>query len=327
MNQEAFQARYEPDWGAFERWLDARAARQRKDAAAASSPDEDDIAHRYRVLCQQLALARDRQYSPGLVERLNALVMRGHQVLYGAHPETGPALARFFAADFARAVRAQWRPIALAAALFFIPMLLVAAVIQRSPDFIHTLLPQKQILAYEEMYDPANKRPGQRAAQADTAMLGHYIWNNIRIGFQTFAGGMLFGLGSVFFLVSNGTVIGATAGHLIQIGFSTPFFGFVAGHSALELSGIVLMGAAGLMLGRALVLPGPLARVSALRMQARAAVPLVYGGGALLALAAFVEAFWSPLTGVPPAVKYAVGAALWLLLLGYFMAAGRSHAD
>jgi uncharacterized membrane protein SpoIIM required for sporulation len=327
LNQETFQARHESDWTAFERWLEDDSRRHAHDRGEAASLDESTVAHRYRVLCQHLALARDRQYSPGLVERLNALVMRGHQVLYGAHPETGPAVARFFAADFARAVRRQWRPIALAAALFFVPLVALAGAIQYWPDFIHTLLPQQQILAYQEMYDPANKRPGQRAAEADTLMLGHYIWNNIRIGFQTFAGGLLFGLGSVFYLVTNGVMIGATAGHLIQVGFAVPFFGFVAGHSALELGGIVLMGAAGLMLGRALLMPGPLTRVAALRLQARAAVPLVYGGGALLAIAAFVEAFWSPLAGLAPTLKYGVGIALWLLLLAYFVVAGRSRAD
>lgn len=327
MNQDAFRTRHEEEWLAFEQWLDSASAKRPRDRAASTTFGEETAAHRYRVLCQHLALARDRQYSPGLVERLNALVMRGHQVLYGAHPETGPAVARFFAADFSRAVRRQWRPIALAAALFFIPLIAVAAALQIWPDLVHTLLPQKQILRYEEMYDPANKRPGARAAQADALMLGHYIWNNIRIGFQTFAGGLLFGLGSVFYLVINGVLIGATAGHLIQIGFTTPFLSFVAGHSALELGGIVLMGAAGLMLGSALLLPGPLARVSALRMQARAAVALVYGGGAMLALAALVEAFWSPVTHFDPSLKYAVGITLWLLLAAYLLLSGRQRAD
>src|SRR5690606_12787988 len=120
----------------------------------ADLPGEETITTRYRALCQHLALARDRQYSPGLVERLNTLVIRGHQALYGAHPETRAAIGRFFAADFPRAVRTHWRVIALSAALFFMPLAVTAAAIQRTPDLIHVLLPQKQIAAYEEMYDP-----------------------------------------------------------------------------------------------------------------------------------------------------------------------------
>lgn len=326
MNQEQFEARHAPEWAEFEHWLDARRTRRRGAEPSPAVLAEHLVPHRYRTLCQHLALARDRQYSPGLVERLNRLVIRGHQFLYGAHPETGPAVLRFFTRDFARAVRGEWRAVALAAALFFLPLAGLAGAIQRHPDFVHVLIPDRQVRAYQEMYDPANKTPGRRSAQADAFMLGHYIWNNIRIGFQTFAGGLLFGLGTVFFLVFNGVLIGATAGHLVQIGYSTPFFSFVSGHSALELTGIVLMGAAGLKLGAALVMPGALTRVAALRTAARRAVPLVYGGGALLAAAAFVEAFWSPITAVPSTLKYSIGIALWLLVWAYLLLAGREHA-
>jgi uncharacterized membrane protein SpoIIM required for sporulation len=205
-------------------------------------------------------------------------------------------------------------------------MLVIAVAIQRYPDFVHTLLPHEQVLAYQEMYDPANRTPGRRSAQTDAFMLGHYIWNNVRIGFQTFAGGLLFGLGTVFFLTVNGVLIGTTAGYLIQIGYGTTFFSFVSGHSAFELMGIVLMGAAGLELGAGLLMPGALTRMAALRIRARAAVPLVYGAGALLTAAACVEAFWSPLGAVPVSVKYTLGIALWFLILGYFLLAGRGDA-
>jgi len=44
-------------------------------------------------------------------------------------------------------------------------------------------------------------------------------------------------------------------------------------------------------------------------------------------LAAFIEAYWSSMTFAEPTVKYAVGAALWLLVLSYLLLAGRgAHA-
>jgi uncharacterized membrane protein SpoIIM required for sporulation len=323
MNQETFEARHSAVWEQFERWLDAPAARR----AGGNEQQAEAIGGRvpriYRMLCQHLALARDRQYSPGLVERLNRLVMRGHQRLYGAHPESGPAVARFFGRGFAEAVRRQYRVVALAAILFFAPLVALVVALQHYPDFVYTILPPGQVAAYEEMYDPANLKPGTRGAQADTFMLGHYIWNNVRIGFQTFAGGLLFGCGTVFFLVFNGLMIGTTAGHLIQIGYAGSFLTFVAGHSAFELTGIVLMGAAGLKLGIAVVAPGSRTRADALRLNARAAVPLVYGAGALLTVAALIEAFWSPIR-FAPTIKYAVGCGLWIGLIAYFLFAGRN---
>ena len=57
--------------------------------------------------------------------------------------------------------------------------------------------------------------------------------------------------------------------------------------------------------------------------RARRAVPLLIGAALLTALAAIVEAFWSPLQVVAPPVKYAVGVALWALTVLYFVRAGR----
>jgi len=62
-----------------------------------------------------------------------------------------------------------------------------------------------------------------------------------------------------------------------------------------------------------------------LRSNARSAVPLVYGAGALLTAAAIIEAFWSPLSA-PPVLKYSVGCVLWAALIAYFTFAGRSDA-
>ena len=63
--------------------------------------------------------------------------------------------------------------------------------LQAYPEFVHYLLAPEQIANFHQMYDPASKRLGSREADSSLMMFGFYIWNNIRIGFQTFAGGML----------------------------------------------------------------------------------------------------------------------------------------
>jgi uncharacterized membrane protein SpoIIM required for sporulation len=148
----------------------------------------------------------------------------------------------------------------------------------------------------------------------------------VRIGFQTFAGGLAFGVGSVWFLGANGVIIGAVAGYLTQVGYSETFWSFVSGHSSPELLAIVVSGAAGLRLGLALIAPGGLTRKSALMAAAKPAVRLMYGAAVMFGLAAFVEAFWSPITEVGFEVKVAVGLAGWVLAFAYFLFAGRARA-
>ncbi len=95
-------------------------------------------------------------------------------------------------------------------------------------------------------------------------MFGFYIRHNIGIAFQCFAGGLFAGIGSLFYLIYNGAIIGAVAGYLTERGHGPTFWAFVVTHSAFELTAIVLSGAAGLKIGYSLVAPGRLTRVQSL---------------------------------------------------------------
>ena len=84
MRQEQFVARYQAEWQAFEHWLESRGTNARKAAAERNIGllGDEDIPARYRRLCQQLALARRRGYSPAVTTRLQVLMQRGHNLLY-----------------------------------------------------------------------------------------------------------------------------------------------------------------------------------------------------------------------------------------------------
>jgi uncharacterized membrane protein SpoIIM required for sporulation len=135
----------------------------------------------------------------------------------------------------------------------------------------------------------------------------------------------LFGLGSVFFLIFNGLVIGAVSGHLTEIGSGQTFWSFVIGHGAFELTAIALAGAAGLQLGWALIAPGQLTRGESLRRAARKSVQMLCGVMIFLLIAAFIEAYWSSTILIAPWVKYLVGAILWILVAAYLSLAGRAY--
>jgi uncharacterized membrane protein SpoIIM required for sporulation len=332
MRQQDFESRYAARWEEFSDWLiKSQAPRSRRVALPTpltqSALHPVDVPARYRELCQHLALARDRQYSAELIERLSRLALAGHQRLYGAHGRAATRVRGFILGGFPAAVRRQWRSVLLAVLLFFGPLLAVGGALQRYPDFAYVVLPAKQIEDFEQMYGKGAKSLGRtRDAGDDAVMFGFYIRNNVQIGFQTFAGGIVFGIGAAFYLLYNGLFAGAAMGHLVDAGMSTNFFSFVSGHSAFELTAIVLCGAAGLRLGYSLIAPGRLRRVDALRVGAREALPLVIGSAGMLVLAAGIEAFWSPRTEVPAEVKYGVGIAMWLLTGAYFCLMGRRRA-
>ena len=67
---------------------------------------------------------------------------------------------------------------------------------------------------------------------------GFYVYNNVGIAFRCFATGILFGLGSLFFLIYNGITIGTVLGHVIAAGHGHNILTFVCTHGTFELTAI-----------------------------------------------------------------------------------------
>ncbi|WP_268797730.1 stage II sporulation protein M [Pseudomonas huanghezhanensis] len=324
MKQAPFEARHQEDWELFAERLDAlERSRSKVEATETFAAD-------YRRICQQLALAQERGYSSHLVDPLHQLAMRGHQQLYRHRSQLGAQLLGFILAGFPRLVRAEWRLVLIASLLFFGSLLLMGVLVYVFPDLVYRVVSPADVGDMEAMYDPAARRIGQaadRGSSEDWLMFGYYIMHNIGIGFQTFASGLIFGLGSLFFLFFNGLMIGAVAGHLTGVGYGGTFWPFVIGHGAFELTAIALSGAAGLKLGWALLAPEALPRTEALRIAARTSIRLIVGVILFLVIAAFIEAYWSSMSWPAPLTKYLVGTALWALVACYLTFAGRNaHA-
>ena len=192
-------------------------------------------------------------------------------------------------------------------------------------EAIYSVLDSSQVRHMERIYDPEAKKIGrERDSDTDVFMFGFYIQNNISVAFRCFAGGLLLGIGTLFVLFFNGMFMGSVAGHLTRLDYVDTFYPFVIGHGSFELTAIVFSGAAGLRLGYSLLHPGQFSRLDAMRNAGRDVVPMLYGIVLMLIVAAFLEAFWSSSSSLPIAVKYSVGALLWVLVLIY-SCSGRRH--
>ncbi|MDR2626052.1 MAG: stage II sporulation protein M [Zoogloeaceae bacterium] len=327
MKESQFVALREKEWLAWDLWLEGNKRQSRAKRQAASITLEN-LPSAFRRLCHDVSLARDRHYSSVLIDALQQRVLAAHQRVYGARGDLRRRWLVFLGAGLPRLVRAERRFVFAAAFLFFVPLLACILLAQIFPESVHYILSPDTTAEYERMYAPEAQRLGasaKDAADGQLALLMYYIGNNVQINFRCFAGGMLFGLGSVLLLIYNGLVIGMVAGYITEVGYIDTFWGFVAGHSAPELIGAVLSGAAGLKIGYALIAPGRRRRREALTEAARGAVRLLYGAAFLTFCAAFVESLWSPARSLPFALKIGVGLAFWGVLIAYFCLAGRGR--
>jgi uncharacterized membrane protein SpoIIM required for sporulation len=206
------------------------------------------------------------------------------------------------------------------------------ALVSHNPDLAASFISHARLQQMSEMYSHDAAHWGrQREADSDVMMFGYYIMNNVSINFRTFASGIFFGLGSIFFMIFNGVTAGVISGYLSATGGGDVFWPFICGHSAPEATAAGLAGASGMHLGFALLWPGRRPRAEALRLAAQTAFILLGGAALMTFFAAFIEAFWSSRVDIPAQMKFVVGGCLWAGIWLWLLLGGRQgrkhHAD
>jgi uncharacterized membrane protein SpoIIM required for sporulation len=268
----------------------------------------------YRATAADLALARRRFPSDAIVFRLEQLVARSRPVVYNS-PTSRAGVVNFFTTRYWQRVRERPGVLAVSFLCLVVPTLLGGYWAWRDPGPASGLVPG----SYQAVTQP---RPSGESlglsVDEESAMASQIFTNNIMVTFFAFSGGLLFGLGTLYVLLQNGVLLGVVAGLAIGAGNGRPFFELVTAHGVLELSCIVVAGAAGLRMGWALIDPGNRSRGAALRSEARAAVEIILGTAPWLVIAGLVEGFLTPSgTGLDTvlAVGLSLGAVYWGLVL------------
>ncbi|MFN0054853.1 MAG: stage II sporulation protein M [Planctomycetales bacterium] len=329
MTKRQFVTRRRAAWRRFEQLLDQLDTRS---AARLNASEMTEFSRLFRELCYDLSLIRSRDWGRTLVSYINDLVSRGHNAFYSAPPGTLGHVTRFLAVGFPQVFRRNLGYFLAASALFFLPLAITWAIVQYDPSLAHRILPEQMLKQANEMYKPetwqkmheANKPDERRGAFGDqrSGMFGFYVQHNVSIALDAFGRGILFGVGTVYTLLSNGIALGTIFGYIVSQGNGPQLLSFAVSHGSFELTAIAVAGGAGLMLGNALIHPGQRTRLEALRHRGLEAIQIACGSGVMLVVAAVIEAFWSP-ADIPHAVKYSVGGLLWVLVFVYLSTAGR----
>jgi uncharacterized membrane protein SpoIIM required for sporulation len=309
-SRAAWIAEGQPRWARLE-------ALARRDALSVAEWSE--LAALYRSICADLAHADAQGLGEDVQGHLEALAARAHHRLYPQGWSARWTIVDLLRDAFPRELRASWRWFGLAVALFLAPGLFGAASAYVYPGFAEEVLGSEELAAMEQAYSESELG---RGAGDDARMAGFYVYNNVGIAFRCFATGVIGGLGSMYFLVSNGLMIGTVFGALARAGVGMNLAEFASGHAAWELTAIAVAGAAGMRLGWSWVDTGGVSRLDSLRAQAPAVFRLVAGAAFMLLVAALIEGFWSA-SPIPRAGKFVFGAAQWAIVAGWLLWGGR----
>jgi uncharacterized membrane protein SpoIIM required for sporulation len=317
--------------GSRETWerLAASAAEARSAGVAGMGvPALRQMHEDYRQAAADLAYAQTHFPGSETEAYLNGLVAQSHGELYGASPRRLATVWRFIASGYPRLVRKYARPMALSAGLTIGALAVGFLLFYVNYPLARIFLPE---MFRDVVVDPSAL--GQRSADADSVLTAlapvlsaGITANNIQVALMAFAGGMTFGVLTIYALLQNGLLLGVLAASAAKGGFSLQFWSLIVPHGSLELPAIVLSGGAGLVLARALLFPGDAPRMEALRTVGPDAARLILGTVPLFVVAGIVEGFITP-RPIDPAIKLGIGLLLGLVLAAYLALAGRGEGE
>ena len=306
MRETQFVRQNQEKWQAFERVLDQ------------PRPDPQAVGDLFVQLTDDLAYARTFYPNRSVRVYLNGLTRRAFNTLHRTKQHRRDRFVRFWTHELPLLVDESRRAFRLAGFVFLVAVLIGIVSSAAVPEFLESILGADYVEMTRENIESGDPMAVYKQ-RGELDMTLSITFNNVLVALRTFVMGALFMVGSIFILLFNGVMLGSFEYFFYENGLLGESLLTVFMHGALEISAIVIAGAAGLTLGRGLVFPGTYRRLRAFQLSARRGIKIMAGTVPLFVLAGFIEGFITRYTGIPDPIRAVFILACFAFILGYFV--------
>jgi uncharacterized membrane protein SpoIIM required for sporulation len=319
LRSDRFRLEREADWVRLDGMITAMEKGRLRRLA-----DEDVMALPvlYRNLLSSLSIARESSLDAGLIAYLESLTLRAYFIVYGTRTTFGGWCRSFFGGGLSRAVRAIGVDILIALVAMVIGALVGFTLVEADQQWFYRLVPAQ----FSDVRVPGASREallgtlfGKTDGEGLSIFAAYLFSNNAQVAILAFALGFAFGVPTVLLLIYNTASLGAMLWVFASRGLTIEFVGWLSIHGTTELLAILLAGAAGLHIGRALGFPGRRSHLAALSHSGRTAAQVMTGVIVMLICAGLLEGFARQLVQAT-GIRYAIGYGILALWLAYFFA-------
>lgn len=280
----------------------------------------DRQADAYIDLTTDLAFAQTHYPKSRITLYLNNLASALHNQIYRNKRESVSRLLTFWTREIPQTIYEARRAL-LASFVIFAISVLIGAVSQLGDDSFCRLILGDQ---YVDM-TLRNIENGSPMAVYDgggeTEMFLGITFNNIKVSFVVFVMGVFTSLGTGFYLLQNGVMLGAFQAFFFQQGLGFESMLAIWLHGTLEIWAIIVAGAAGITLGNGWLMPGTYGRMTSFMQGARRGLKIIVGTVPVFITAAFIEGFATRHTewGTLPRLTIIGSSALFILYYYFYL--------
>jgi uncharacterized membrane protein SpoIIM required for sporulation len=314
MKEAAFIKQNREQWSQFESMLSQQ-----------GRIDPDRLSDLFVRVTDDLSYARTYYPNSRTVDYLNALAATIHLSIYRNKKEDKGRFRRFWTHDLPLlSYRQRWQ--LLYSLLFFAVFAIIGAVsTEHDPEFARLILGDDYVnMTLENIKE--GKPMGVYDSANELLMFLKITTNNVRVAFLAFAAGALASVGTVLLLLYNGIMVGAFQYFFHESGLLAHSASTIWIHGTLEISAIVVAGAAGLVMGNSLLFPGTYPRWHSFKHGAREGVKLVVSLVPVFVGAGFLESFVTRYEFMPLAIKLGIIVLSAAYMVFYYVLLPRRRA-
>jgi uncharacterized membrane protein SpoIIM required for sporulation len=289
----------------------------------AESPDV--LADAYINTTSDLAFAQTHYPKSHTTQYLNALAFALHNTIYRFKREPASRLITFWTREVPKTMWEARRELLLSFLIFVVSALIGVVSTLGDPDFPRIILGDGYVEMTLENIANGNPMAVYDSDNESDMFLGITL-NNVMVSFRVFAFGVLTSFGTGYMLLFNGVMVGAFQTFFVQQDLFWPSFLAIWLHGTLEISALIVAGAAGLALGNGWLFPGTYGRMESFRRGARRGLKIIVGTVPVFVCAAFIEGFLTRHTEWPDSLRLLIILLSLAFVIFYFIILPRKYA-
>lgn len=306
MREAVFLRKNADKWKQFEQVVDA------------DDTDPDRLADLYVELSDDLAYAQTFYPDSSTTRYLNDLASNAHRSIHRTRPEERNRLRTFWLQEIPRAMAGARTELLVSFAIFAIAILIGTLSAAKDAGFVRLILGDAYVNMTLDNIATGDPMAVYKEAHALNMFLG-IAANNVRVALLAFAAGVLLCVGTGYVLFQNGVMLGAFHYLFYEHDLLGPSLLVVYIHGTLEISAILIAGAAGMCLGRGILFPGTYTRRIAFMRGARQGMKIIVSLVPVFVFAALLEGFVTRYTSMPVLLSLAIIGTSLAFIVGYFL--------
>ncbi len=278
----------------------------------------DLVADLFIQLTDDLSYARTNYPKSKTTNYLNSLASKAHQEIYKNKKEKKSRIILFWKYELPLLFQQAHKQLLYSFIITLVTFLIGAVSAAYDADFVRLILGDSYV---NETLENISK--GDPMAIYKSMGSGYMFFaitiNNIKVAFICFAAGVVFSMGTVYFLFKNGVMLGAFQYFFYAKGVLLKSVLVIWIHGTLEISAIIIAGAAGLTMGNSILFPGTYSRLESFKMGSKKGVKIVIGLVPVFIMAGFLESFVSRHSEMPMWLSLSIIFTSLSFIIGYFV--------